>query len=173
MCSRLHNETVLIGSWASMLQPISTSSFAPPSPTITRHFGHGDAYCGVRAARQAWKKTTPLMALYDRRLESSLLPLVESAQRTWRSVDSGAVILRAKFYCAPIVYLPRMEAYIETYMNPIEVAGQGEALISAVEADALMCRTEGMHFHPERLSLSSITSFSSMPVSLEMNANWA
>ena len=94
-------------------------------------------------------------------------------QRTWRSVDSGAAILRAKFFCAPIVYIPGTEAYIETQVNPIEVAGQGEALIGAVEADALMCRTEGMHFHPERLSLSSITSFSGMLVSLEMNTNWA
>jgi hypothetical protein len=43
----------------------------------------------------------------------------------------------------------------------------------ATEADSSMCRTEGMLFHSERLSLSSIISFSSVPISLEIMTNWA
>jgi hypothetical protein len=43
----------------------------------------------------------------------------------------------------------------------------------ATEADSSMCRTEGMLFHSERLSLSSIISFSSVPISLEIKTNWA
>jgi hypothetical protein len=43
----------------------------------------------------------------------------------------------------------------------------------ATEADSSMCRTEGMLFHSEKLSFSSIISFSSVPISLEMKTNWA
>ncbi|KAH9973360.1 hypothetical protein BGW80DRAFT_1310350 [Lactifluus volemus] len=120
-----------------MSHPISASSFAPPSPTITPQFRHGDS-CGVC---EDYQTSMEANYLFDPPLRSApgviSLPLVESAQTREdatdvlfepsleRSVNLGAVIPRVKIYHAPTVYYSRNGGIYRNIREPHRGRGPG------------------------------------------------